>query len=174
MNQAIFLFFYNLPHGSPFWNNVAVFFADIFPYIVMIMAGIFLLMHHEVLGSDTPWEVLMEKKKEILKVFFAAAAAWILAHGLKVLLHVHRPFETLPDIHNLLPETGYSFPSGHAAFFASLAVSIFLVHRKAGYWFMFCALLIGIARIVIGVHFPIDILGGYALGGSVAYFLRKI
>ena len=38
---------------------------------------------------------------------------------------------------------------------------------------MFFALLIGVARIIAGVHFPIDILGGFIIGFIVAYFIKK-
>jgi membrane-associated phospholipid phosphatase len=34
-------------------------------------------------------------------------------------------------------------------------------------------LLIGVARIIAGVHFPIDILGGFCLGFLVAYLFNK-
>ena len=36
---------------------------------------------------------------------------------------------------------------------------------------MFFALLIGLARIIAGVHFPIDILGGFVLGGIVSFLV---
>jgi len=56
----------------------------------------------------------------------------------------------------------------------ALAFAIFLTHKKVGYWFMFFALLIGIARIIVGVHFPIDILGGFILGALIAYLVRFV
>jgi len=37
---------------------------------------------------------------------------------------------------------------------------------------MFFALLIGIARIIAGVHFPVDILGGFILGILTAYLVK--
>jgi undecaprenyl-diphosphatase len=55
-----------------------------------------------------------------------------------------------------------------------IAFAIFLTHKKAGYWFMFFALLIGLARIIVGVHFPIDILGGFILGALIAYLVRFV
>ena len=39
---------------------------------------------------------------------------------------------------------------------------------------MFFALIIGIARIMAGVHFPIDILGGFVLGSLIAIGMNKI
>lgn len=184
MNEIIFLFFYNLAHHSDFFDKLIVFFAVYFPYIVVILAGLFLLFHlsaqagHEVLRVKSPFQVFMEKKKEILSVFFSVLSAYFISVVLKILLHTQRPFMALHDVYALFNESSFSFPSGHAAFFSALAVSLFFLHKKAGYVFMFFALLIGLARIIAGVHFPIDILGGFILGGiisySVAYFVKSV
>jgi membrane-associated phospholipid phosphatase len=117
---------------------------------------------------------IMKKKKEILFVFFTGALAWVLANALKIFIHTDRPFIALSNVQALFSKTGFSFPSGHATFFMALAVSIFFLHKKAGYIFMFFALLIGIARIIAGIHFPVDILGGFVLGIGVAYLLKNV
>jgi undecaprenyl-diphosphatase len=174
MNQAIFYFFYSFAHQSKILDDVIIFFAVYFPYLVIIIAGVFILVHHEVFKEDSTWKVFLEKKKEIFGAFATGAMAWILAQVLKLFVHIPRPFISLPNIHNLFVETGYSMPSGHATFFSALALSIFFYHKKAGYWFMFFALLIGIARIAGGVHFPSDILAGFALGSLTAFFLHFI
>ena len=114
----------------------------------------------------------MQKKKEILSVFFSGTLAYVLALILKNLFHISRPFLILPGVQPLFNKTTFSIPSEHAIFFSALALSLFFLHKKAGYIFMFFALLIGIARIIAGVHFPIDILGGFILGGIVAYFVK--
>lgn len=178
MNETIFYFFYNLAHKSVFFDKIVVFMAVYFPFVVVILAGLFLLFHHEILKAEEPFKVFMEKKREILLVFFSAFSAYIISVILKILFHTLRPFLALPNVHALFFESGYAFPSGHATFFSALAFSIFFMHKKAGYIFMFLALLIGLARIIAGVHFPIDILGGFALGALIAYlfayFMKKI
>ena len=174
MDDTIFFFFYNLAHRSEIFDQVVIFFAVYFPYIVIFLAGVFILMHHEVFKAESTFQVFLEKKKEILSSFLTGILAWILAHILKFLFSTIRPFEAFPQIQSLIRESGFSFPSGHAAFFMALAVSIFFFHKKAGYWFMFFALIIGVARIVVGVHFPIDILGGFILGALIAYFIKSV
>jgi len=168
MNTAIFFFLYDLAHKSNFLDHVIIFFALWFPYVVVILAGLFLLFHHEVLAAESPFRVFMEKKVEILHAFFSGVLAWILAYALKYLFHTPRPFDAFSQVHSLIPESGYAFPSGHATFFMALAFSIFFMHKRAGYWFIFFAILIGVARIMAGVHFPIDILGGFVLGYGVS------
>ena len=172
MNQAIFFFLYNLAHQSKVFDNIVVFFAVYFPYIVIFIAGVFLLMYHEVFKADNTFAVFLEKKKEILRAFVAGIVAWILDFFLKILFHIPRPTDVLPQVHPLFTETGFGFPSGHATFFMALAFSIYFFHKKAGYWFIFFAVLIGLARIIAGVHFPSDIVGGFILGWLVAYALR--
>lgn len=87
-----------------------------------------------------------------------------------------------PDLEHLVHVSYYSFPSGHAmnstAFFGFLA---YLLHRrlkKAGrpttgrLWITAAVLvfLIGISRIYLGVHYPIDVLGGFLAGGAWLFF----
>jgi undecaprenyl-diphosphatase len=103
-----------------------------------------------------------------------------------------RPFIALPDVHLLINKTGLdSFPSGHATFFAALAISIYFYHtkgpeqlvpsgvegsrgKKLGLILGFFALLIGLARIIGGAHFPVDIFGGYLLGIGISVLTYKL
>ncbi len=172
MNETIFYFFYNLTHQSKFLDNLVVFFAVYFPYVMIILVGVFLLMHHEVLRAQDLFKVFLQKKKEILLVFIPGVSAWILAQTLKFLIQAPRPFDLLPQVRSLISETGYSFPSGHATFYSALAFSIFFLHKKTGYVFILFAFLIGIARIAVGVHFPVDILGGFLLGFLISYIFN--
>ncbi len=174
MNNDIFLFFYNLAHQSVFVDGLIVFFAVYFPYAVILIAGVFILMHHEVLKMENPYRFFLQKKKEVSSAFLTGILAWILAFVLKFLFQMPRPFDLFSQVQSLIPESGYAFPSGHATFFASLALSIFFFHKKVGYIFMLFALVIGLARITAGVHFPVDILSGFVLGNLVAYLVRNV
>ncbi len=61
---------------------------------------------------------------------------------------------------------GYSFPSGHSCNAASVYGSLAFYKRKA--WLTIAAvsvtLLVGISRFILGVHYPTDVLAGWALG----------
>lgn len=172
MGNNIFFFFYNLAHQSVFFDKVIIFFADIFPYLIILVAGSFLVLHHDVLFAKNPLKAFAQKWKEITLVFFTGITAWFFATVLKLFIHTQRPFLKLPDVVALFDKTGYAFPSGHATFFMAMAFAIYFEHKKAGYFFILCAILIGIARIAAGVHFPIDILGGFILGILTAYLVR--
>ena len=172
MNNLIFFFFYNLAHRSEFFDNFVVFVAHTFPYIVILLAGIFLLVHHDVLPSKNPFKIFAQRWKEIVLVFFSGIFSWCISQVLKLLIHTSRPVVEFQNVVTLIQKNDFSFPSGHATFYMALAFAIFFSHKKAGYVFILFALLIGIARIIAGVHFPIDILGGFILGILTAYLVR--
>jgi len=57
-----------------------------------------------------------------------------------------------------------SFPSGHAAFFFGLSAVVFLYNKKAGILFFIGSFLICLARVFVGIHWPLDILVGAGVG----------
>lgn len=66
-----------------------------------------------------------------------------------------------------------AFPSGHAAFMFALASSIFFRNKKWGAFFLALAVLSSVSRIIVGVHFPLDIIGG-ALVGLLSSLIVKL
>jgi undecaprenyl-diphosphatase len=86
-----------------------------------------------------------------------------------------RPFRANAGISNLIvPQDEYSFPSGHTAA-ATVAALLFSIAVPALIPFFFVlAAVIGISRIYLGVHYPSDVLMGFALGVisfTIALFL---
>ncbi|MCX6755187.1 MAG: phosphatase PAP2 family protein [Candidatus Nomurabacteria bacterium] len=177
MNNIIFYFFYNFAHQSNTLDKVIIFCAQTLPYIIILLAGLFLIFHHDAWPKKDIFGELksyLRKWKEIGLVFFSGILAWCLASLLKILFHTPRPFDAFTNVHSLISESGFAFPSGHATFYSALAVSLFFCHKKVGYVFMFFAFIIGITRIMAGVHFPVDILGGFVLGSIIAVLMNKI
>ena len=186
MNNQIFFTLYNLAHWSIFFDKLVIFTAEYLPYLVILGAGIFLLWHHEVfflkkeeggLVKKTYNQIILSIKAkwaEIILVFFSGVLAWCLSQILKIIIHTSRPFIAFSNVVPLVHETSYSFPSGHATFFMALAFALYFSHKRVGYIFMFLAFMIGFARIIAGVHFPVDILGGFILGILTAYLVKFI
>ncbi len=174
MNNQIFYFLHSATGQSALLDYVILFFAVYLPYLVILCVSIFLLFHHEVLLSAKPFQEFKKKWEEILIAFFSGITAWLLAVVFKFFFQTVRPFDALTQVQPLFSPLDHSFPSGHATFFFALAFSLFFSHRKVGYIFLLFALLISIARIMSGVHFPIDILGGLCLGFIISYLFKKI
>ena len=89
-----------------------------------------------------------------------------------------------PDIPHLVEATSMSFPSGHSASASSLYLMLaFIMTRNiesaAERTFIFASagvliFLIGFSRIYLGVHYPTDVLAGWALGAVWAMILLLI
>jgi membrane-associated phospholipid phosphatase len=84
---------------------------------------------------------------------------------LKDLFQQPRPFDLNPSVQLSLAE-GYGLPSGHAQSAVVVWGSIAAWSRKGWFWGTAIGLmvLIGFSRIYLGVHFPTDVLAGWAIG----------
>ena len=76
-----------------------------------------------------------------------------------------------PAIHPYIGEfSNYSFPSGHASNTMALLLAIGLVSRSRALTVLalMLGLAVGISRVMLDVHWPSDVLGGWLLGGGLA------
>jgi len=99
----------------------------------------------------------------------AGLVTWFAVRVLKHLADRGRPSAYLPDVHvRDGTAAGLGFPSGHAATAAALAVvCLAAIPRRHRWVLLVVAGLVGIARVVHGVHFPADVVGGWAFGTLV-------
>lgn len=100
----------------------------------------------------------------VMVLFSAFCNAW-----LKVLFAQPRPFQLDPSV-GLASETSYGLPSGHAQSSATFWGGAIPLFRRP--WGLVLALamplVIGFSRLYLGVHFPTDLLAGWALGALFA------
>ena len=68
----------------------------------------------------------------------------------------------------------HAFPSGHTAASTAFFSALFFASRRIGLVFLPIPILIGFSRIYVGVHYPLDIIGGAVLGIAVATALRRL
>jgi undecaprenyl-diphosphatase len=111
--------------------------------------------------------------------FVALVTATLAADGLSYLLRQwigrDRPPLVYEDPRPLvgLPHSG-AFPSGHAASAFAAATVIAWASRRLAAGAYLLAALVAWSRVYVGVHWPLDVIGGAALGTLVAIALLKL
>ena len=104
-----------------------------------------------------------------LLVLFSLLADLILCNKLlKPLFDRTRPYYVL-GYEPLIPPVGdASFPSGHTAVSFAAATAIYAINKKWGIAAYIFAVVMGFSRLYLGVHFPLDVLGGAVVGTIAA------
>jgi len=113
--------------------------------------------------------------REVAGLAICLAGGAALNFWLKFLFHRSRP-----DLFRVVQETGYSFPSGHViASMCFYGMGAFLIMRTISSWrgrltvatlAGILIIAIGISRIYLGVHYPTDVLAGFAAGSMWVAF----
>ncbi|MEU9714226.1 phosphatase PAP2 family protein [Streptomyces sp. NPDC047976] len=108
----------------------------------------------------------------------AAAVALLVNVPLRGFVARPRPFLQHDGLEVLggagAPGSGFSFVSDHATLGMALAVGVFLVNRRLGLVGIGLALAEGLCRVYLGVHYPTDVIGGFALGTAVVLLLAPL
>jgi undecaprenyl-diphosphatase len=142
--------------------------------IIMYLASF--LIYFLFLGLGILWFIDGKiKKAQVKHALFACVVACIVAVAIKYFFPTIRPFVVNGgDVGVIVPPTNGAFPSEHTIIAFALAVTIFLHDRRVGWLFLISALIIGVARIIANVHYPIDIVGGAFLGTIIAVIVEKV
>jgi len=141
--------------GDRFWSLVTLWGNGLFAFAVLTL--------------------FFRRKPRLVWAFvFATLLFLIFGHGLKNLLAVARPPAVIPaDRFHLIGPAWKTnaFPSGHSAMAFILAGSFFLTVRR--FWgriiLIGLASLVALSRVVVGVHWPLDVAAGSLLGWWLAW-----
>jgi undecaprenyl-diphosphatase len=153
MNLSLLQFFNGLAGKIPFLKELAVLISKPIGYIPLILIAlgpIFLTARNK-----TYWLILSAG---------TLGGAWLVSYILKIIFRIARPVDGVGEILVLIKQNGYSFPSGHASVFASLAVLGWYYDVRLGIILTALALFVGISRSVAGVHYPLDVFAGFCVG----------
>jgi len=105
----------------------------------------------------------------LLIVLIIALSDQLVNFVIKPLVGRMRPCFVLENVRCLIDQPrSKSFPSSHAANMAAMAVLFSVRYRKYAAVFVSIAVLVSYSRIYVGVHYPSDILGGWAVGALCA------
>jgi undecaprenyl-diphosphatase len=161
MNYNIFLYFYTLAQDSIFLRHIAVFISGPVSYIIFPALVLLLFLYKA-----------KSQYMNLFSLFFVTTFfAWFFARLLKEVFKIPRPFVTHPQIIPFTNPGGFSFPSEHASVYGALVVLLFFIDIRAGIIGSLVALFVLISRMVVGVHYPLDVLVGLLLGISIALYM---
>lgn len=155
LDNVIFQFIHSFAGKIIIFDWLAIFLAEYLGYF-LIFGFLFLIF------QEKNWQ-------RRAYYFFSATLSVLLARGfftevIRYFFYRPRPFSVL-DISPLINHDNVAaFPSGHAAFYFALALFVWYLNRRLGWWYLGLTSTMGIARIFAGVHWPLDIIGGAAVG----------
>lgn len=162
LDASLFQFLNAFVGQSPALDGTIVFFASSLAYVLVAVFLGFLFF------SQYP-------RRKKIEIFLVALVSSVIARAgvtelIRFFYHRPRPFLTLPT-HQLLTDSAWSFPSGHATFFFALAMAVYLYDKRWGRGFLVAAALMTLARVIAGVHYVSDIIAGAIIGVGTTYFV---
>jgi len=166
MNNFDYLLFQKLNSlaGRFNWlNNLIIFLADYLLYFMVLGGLIYLFFAYQ------------KKWKNFLDLVLATILSRVIfAEGIRFFYYRPRPFLSHTVNQLLGHDSSGSFPSGHMTFIFPLITFIYFKNKKVGIVFGVLGLLMGLARIAAGVHYPFDIISGILIGIFSAWIVEKI
>lgn len=118
------------------------------------------------LGLLSMFYLLLGRFHILLRLLLTGTLAYAISGIAKDLWGRARPFDYLPDVISLDKNVwGPGFPSGHVALATAIALSVrhYLPHKYR--WIPVASIVaVALSRVYLGVHAPLDILGGFAIG----------
>jgi len=163
-----------LADGAPTWVDRAMAFAGEYGMVVALaLCAVFAW-----------WRMVRRRPTREEAISGVAGLLWApLAAGLALLVNIPvrdivarpRPFVSHKGLDVLVGgKDDFSFVSDHSTMAMALAVGIFMVNRRLGLAGIAVAVLAGLTRVYMGVHYPTDVVGGLALGTAVALLLAPV
>lgn len=119
---------------------------------------------------------LSRRPRAAVVLLAGVGGATLISLALKVSFQRVRPDLWIPVVH----ESTFSFPSGHAMISSALAFSAMYIfwYTRWRWWAIVLGLaytlVIGLTRIYLGVHFPTDVIAGWAVGFTWVVIVRVV
>jgi len=169
IDQQTFLSIYSYVDAIPWLEQLGFYIARygiLIPLLVMVA-----LFYWPAKDEDTR----IKFKKAVVYVMLCLAVAFLADEVINLLKTRYRPFVTFPaQVAKLnVVQDLTSFPSTHTIFVFAISISLWLSSlRKIAWPLLALAILIGLSRVAVGVHYPFDIIGGAIIGVIIPIFIH--
>jgi undecaprenyl-diphosphatase len=177
IDYSIFKYINNWAGKSEFLDKIGFFLAETLGYVLIVIAIFWIVkklinMKKMAITLGDFWYQV----RNLIALFISSVllSRGIITEAIRYFYYRPRPF-LAHDVAALINHSDSgSFPSGHMTLFFALSVAIYSYNSKLGWWFFAGSVLMGVARIFCGVHYPLDIIGGAVIGIVSVWLVNKI
>ncbi|TRZ83485.1 phosphatase PAP2 family protein [bacterium] len=168
MNKRIFFKLNNLAGKSKILDLTLIFWAKYFAFVFWFWLIIVFL-------SPNMGKSFNLNREQIIYIHLIGILVWLLVFLIKIIHFTPRPY-LIEQTKVLIKkkESSSAFPSGHTALFFALGGTFIHFSAPLGILVFICAFLVGLSRLISGLHWPIDILGGAIIGTFVGFFMTYL
>ncbi|MFW6229611.1 MAG: phosphatase PAP2 family protein [Halanaerobium sp.] len=160
IDKRIFFVLYNFTISHNFISKIAVF-------ITKFSSKFFSTIYFAVGG----WLIYNSDPK--LRVFIIIpAAVYLVVKSTPILYNRRRPFAEYGLKKLIKQRQDHSFPSTHTASSLIISLTVLNISFELGFLMIILAVITALSRIMVGVHYPSDVLGGWLI--SIIFYLLGI
>lgn len=151
LDQKIFFKLYNFTVSQQRFSELAVLITK---YSSKIFSIIYIFTVSYLIYSSDPG---------IKEFILIPAAVYLTAKSIPILYNRRRPFAEY-NLESLVKQRkDHSFPSTHTASSMIISLAVLNINFQLGILMIFLAVLTAISRIMVGVHYPSDVLGAWLI-----------
>lgn len=106
----------------------------------------------------------------VVHMLLAGGTCTLIYKWLKKRISRPRPYQVNPDIECITaPLDRFSFPSGHTLHAVAFSMVAVAYYPELGWMVFPFTFLVAISRMVLGLHYPSDVIAGASIGASIAW-----
>jgi len=151
IDQKIFFVFYNFTVSHELISELAVF-------ITKFSSKFFSLIYFAVGG----W-LIYNNDSRFKTYIFVPAALYLIVKSIPILFNRRRPFAEFKLKSLVKQRQDHSFPSTHTASSLIISLAVLNINLALGILMIIAAVITALTRIMVGVHYPSDIIGAWML-----------